>query len=475
MLRTSRPAASSLLPLLLLGCTGGPKVGPDYEPPKAETQVPQKLEATGSPVASAAGIVAGAPVNSDWWVTFGDPQLTALITSAVSSNLDLQMAESRVREARAARGITAGAFAPQVGVGTTRGKVQGQTGDANYGYTTPSFEASWEIDVFGGLRRTLEAAEADLAAMEEGRRALLVSLLGEVGRNYCELRGTQRQLAVARQNVALQGTFVQLIDARRQTGLASDLDYSQAATQLELTRATLPRLESDAQKSIYRLSVLLGGEPDALNALLGPPAALPPVPPTIPVGLPSELLQRRPDIRVAEREMAAACARVGVATADLYPKFGLTASLSMDNLWVGPTVSWPLFTGGQIVNNIKVADERLAQALLRYRSTILLALEDVEGSITAFSQELVRRTTLFQAVAEAQRAVDAAQIQFDQGLIDQLPVIVAQQQKFTADRLLAQSEQTLLVNLVAVYKALGGGWEHAEPPPPPAGQDEEKD
>lgn len=474
MLRSPRSVALPLAPLLLLGCTGGPKVGPDYEPPKAETQTPSKLEATEAPVASAAGIVAGSPVTPEWWTTFGDPRLTALITSAVTSNLDLQMAESRVREARAARGIAAGLQAPQVGVGTALGEVKGEMGGGSYGYTTPSFEASWEIDVFGGLRRTLEAAEADLAAMEEGRRALLVSLLGEVGRNYCELRGTQRQLAVARQNVALQARFVELIDARRKTGLASDLDYSQAATQLELTRATLPRLESEAQKSIYRLGVLLGREPDALTAELGPAAPLPPVPPTIPVGLPSELLQRRPDIRAAEREMAAASARVGVATADLYPKFGLTASLSMDNLWVGPTVSWPLFTGGQIVNNIKVADERLAQALLRYRSTILLALEDVEGSITAFSQELVRRTTLYQAVAEAQRAVDAAQIQFDQGLIDLLPVIVAQQQKFNSDRLLAQSEQTLLVNLVAVYKALGGGWEHAEPPPP-AGKDEGED
>ncbi|MEZ0230649.1 MAG: efflux transporter outer membrane subunit, partial [Planctomycetota bacterium] len=433
-----------------------------------ETQ-PRHLASTDSPDVEAAGIVSGRPVVSEWWTTLRDAALESLVTRLVDENLDLKVAMTRVREARALRTVSASSLYPQLAL-------NGRFGDAQLGAErwhsganySIGFDANWEIDVFGGLRRGVEAADANVQAALEGRRDTLVTLLGELGRNYVELRGEQRQLEIARRNVALQEKTLDLIKIRRRAGLASDLEIAQVTRLLETTRANVPALEQLIARSIFRLSVLVGREPAALLGELGKPAPLPATPPSVPVGLGSELLLRRPDIRRAERSMAAACAQTGVARADLYPRFSLTGTINYGSsgglpgapgFYAGPAITWPIFAGFRIVANIDAADARLERAVLGYRSTVLVALEDVENAITAYGKELVRRDVLARAATEAEKASRFAQVQYNNGLVDFLNVIDAQSTLATAQQALVLSEQTLLVNLIAVYKALGGGWD----------------
>jgi NodT family efflux transporter outer membrane factor (OMF) lipoprotein len=452
--------------ILGLLCVSGCTVGPDYKSPTVEKVAPAKLDAAEAPDASAAGIVAGSPIAPEWWTTLKDDKLNQLVVRLIDANLDLKTAESRVREARAARGIAAAALYPQLNLqGQAGAQGSGAAFAPTLGYNV-GFDASWEIDVFGGVRRGLEAAEAGVDVAQEARRDTLVSLLGELGLNYVELRGAQRQLEIAKQNVDLNQKTFDIALVRKKTGLASDLEVNQAATQLETTRAGVPRFEASIAKAIYRISVLLGREPDALVPELETPGPIPDAPPLIPIGLPSELLKRRPDIRRAERAMAAATAQVGVAKADLYPKFALTGSLGYSSqgggtpsFFIGPSISWPIFNGGKIVSNIAVQDARLEQAVLGYRTTILLALEDVENSLTAFAKEQIRRDTLVRALADAEKAEATAETQYKQGIVEFLNVVDSQRALANARQSLVTSEQALLTDLVAVYKALGGGWD----------------
>jgi NodT family efflux transporter outer membrane factor (OMF) lipoprotein len=461
--RLLRPAI--LAGLLVLG---GCMVGPDYTAPAHERET-ARLSSTETPEADAAGIASGIPVIRDWWATLRDPELESLVERLFAQNLDLKTAESRVREARALRGIAAAPLYPALGlVGNVGPAGSGDKFHSSNSYSV-GFDATWEIDVFGGLRRGVEAADANIEVAVEARRDTLVSLLGELGRNYIELRGEQRQLEIARRNVELQEQTLALVTVRKRTGLASDLQVSQAATQLQTTRADVPRLETILARSIFRVSVLLGLEPRALAAELSPPARIPEVPPTIPVGVPSQLLTRRPDLRRAEKAMAAASAQVGVATADLYPKFALTGNIQYatstiggptgPSFYVGPSVSWPIFDGFQVVSNIRVQDARLEQAILAYRQAVLIALEDVENALTAYAKELIRRETLTEAAHEAEKAEGMAQTQYKNGLVDFLNVVTAQGTLAASQQELVLSEETLLVDLIAVYKALGGGWD----------------
>lgn len=458
--RTRRILGSCLL--ALAGCA----VGPDYVAPAPDRHA-APLASVDDPSAGAAGIASGVPIVGEWWLTLEDEKLTRLVGQLVEDNLDLAAAMARVREARAARGVAAASLYPQLRFGGSSG-IGGQ-GDRFQGSLVYSvgFDASWELDLFGGVRRGIEAAEADAQASVEARRATLVSLLGELGRTYVELRGEQRQLAIARRNVALQARTLELVRVRRRTGLASDLQVSQAATLLETTRADIPRAEAAVSRSSYRLGVLVGREPRALLAELSEPGPLPAVPPAIPVGLPSDLLAQRPDLRRAERALAAATARAGVARADLYPRFSLTGNVSYSSthgidghpsFYAGPAVSWPVLDGGRIRSGIDAQDARLEQAILAYRGAILLALEEVENAITAYSKELVRRDGLGRAAREAETAAAAAQTQYRNGLVDFLNVLSAQGTLAASQQALVLSEQALLTDLIAVYKALGGGW-----------------
>jgi NodT family efflux transporter outer membrane factor (OMF) lipoprotein len=459
----------------LLGCAVGPRYQPPAVPmPKAWTE------------ASAASTVTSDASLERWWTEFRDPILDRLVARAVEGNLDLKIAAARIREARAARGIAASAGLPQVAASAAYSRAQRSDAVPPFksaaGAPSPfgareqdafeaGFDASWEIDVFGGVKRDKEAARAQVEAAEEGRREVLVTLLADVARSYVELRGAQAQLEILEKTVRSEADTLGLARARFEAGLATDLDVARAEGLLRATEAERPVLGRRARQAVYRLGVLLGKEPGTLAAELEVPGAIPPVPPEIPLSLPSELLSRRPDLRRAERELAAATARVGVARADLFPRFSILGSfgrLSEDagdlgsgtsQFWrVIPMVRWPILSGGRIRANVRVQDARQEQALQQYEKAILTALEEVENALSAHSREQARRDSLRASVAANSRALDLATDRYTSGLESFLSVLDAQRAVYAAEDHLVQSERSVAVDLVALYKALGGGW-----------------
>ncbi|HYY25265.1 MAG TPA: efflux transporter outer membrane subunit [Candidatus Udaeobacter sp.] len=461
---------------------GGCSVGPNYKKPEVKF-ASEWAEAKQSGVD-------GRPAElTRWWTSFNDPLLNSLVERAVRSNLDLRQAEARIREARAVRALTAAGEWPTVDVATsyTRNRssenafaISPQTGGASPGlsgkldqnFYKAGFDASWEIDVFGGVRRSVEAADATIEATVEDRRAALVTLLGDVARNYIDLRGFQHRIEVAQANLKAQQETLDLTRVRFQAGLASDLEVAQAEGQLNTTAAQIPTLESLLKQSAHRLDVLLGSQPGALADELSPTAPIPALPPEVLVGLPSELLRRRPDIRSAERQLAAATAQVGAATADLFPKFSLTGAAGLQSIsagdwftgrsrfWsIGPTVRWPIFDAGRIRANIEVRNAQQEQALTQYEKTILTAFEDVENSLVSYSREQARYRSLSQAVAANRRAVEMSNELYTRGLVDFLNVLENQRALYASENDLAQSEAAMASNLVSLYKALGGGWD----------------
>jgi NodT family efflux transporter outer membrane factor (OMF) lipoprotein len=333
-------------------------------------------------------------------------------------------------------------------------------------------DAAWELDVFGGKRRNVEAAEADLDAAVENRRDVLVSLAAEVGSNYVALRSLQQQLIIAHNNLKTQRHSAEIARKRFEAGFVSGLDVASANAQVATLEAQVPALESSIQATIFSIAVLLGQDPGALVVELTSPATIPVTPPTIPVGLPSELLLRRPDIRKAEAQFHAATARIGVATADLFPKFSLTGSMGLSSVdlasfanwssrfWsMGPTVTWSIFDAGRIRSNIEVQNALQEQALLTYRTTVLTALKEVETALVAYAKEQERRRALSVAVEQNRRAVDLAEKLYVAGKTDYLNVLTAQRSLFLTEEALVQSTRSLSANLIALYKALGGGWQ----------------
>jgi NodT family efflux transporter outer membrane factor (OMF) lipoprotein len=331
--------------------------------------------------------------------------------------------------------------------------------------------ASWELDVFGGIRRGVQAVGADVAAAEENRRDVLVILLGDVGRVYAQLRGFQRRVEIANKNIKTQQDTLDLTTARAKAGLATQLDVSRAAAQLETTKAAVPTLLSGIDVSIHRLSVLLGEEPGALRNELENVSPIPTAGPDIEVGLPSDLLKRRPDIRRSEAQLAAATARIGEAKADLFPRFVLTGTagrqatqlhdltLGAGNFFsVGPGISLPLFTGGRIRSNIAVQTSRQREALISYESSVLNALEEVQDALVNYSQEQERRDRLNQAAQQSQLAVDLAAEQYRAGLVDFLSVLDAQRELYADEDQAVQSQTSVTTDVIALYRALGGGW-----------------
>jgi NodT family efflux transporter outer membrane factor (OMF) lipoprotein len=421
-----------------------------------------------------------------WWKTFHDPELDSLINRAAQANLDVKIAEARVREARAQLGAADADFGPTV---DATGSYTRERLNPNGVLPVPpsmskplnvyqaGFDASWEIDVFGGERRNTEAADAELSAAEFGRRDALVTLLGEVARNYVEARGYQRRLEIAHENIQAEQDAVTLASDSFQKGLTSELDVRQATTLLATTQADVPTLESSLKISIHRLSVLLAQPPGALLAELSATAPIPSTPPEVPVGLPADLLQRRPDVQQAERELAAATANIGVATADLFPKFYLTGATGEQSIsasswfapgstfWsVGPTVQWRIFDANRIHSNIQLQNARQEEALARYEKTVLGSFEDVEDALVAYANEQVRRQSLDQAAASSQDALHLANQRYANGLASFLDVLDAERTLYATQDQLAQSDRTIAVNLITLYKALGGGWDVAPPP-----------
>ncbi len=461
----------------LAGCM----VGPNYRPP--QTTVPENWN--GQEVVTPAHPSQTAPnpvALVEWWNSFNDPTLSSLVEMAVRANLDVRLAEARIRQARAARGVAGAPLWPEVDASALYQRSQGSSevvgggGVATIGglrnLWQAGLDATWEVDIFGGTRRSIEAAGADLKAAVEDRRDVLVTLVGDVGSNYINLRGFQQQIAIARQNIKAQRHTAKIIRKRYEAGFVGALDVANADAQVATTEAQIPVLESSARAAIYSLGVLLGREPAALEKDLIREAPIPPTPPEIPVGLPSDLLRRRPDIRRAEAQLHAATARIGVATADLFPKFNLAGSFGFSagdvarvgglssKFWSwGPTVTWPIFAGGRIYWNIKVQDALQEQALLTYEKTVLTALKDVETALVAYAKEQEHRKSLSEAVTNNRRAVELATKLYLVGKTDFLNVLTAQRSLYTSEDALVQSIRTVDTNLIALYKALGGGWE----------------
>ena len=355
---------------IVAGCT----VGPDFEPSK--TEMPSGFAVPKiDPAAVSTTLTSQAADVATWWQVFGDAQLDDLVTRAVESNLDVQAAVARIRQARAARGVVAGGFWPQVGV--TAGAQRGKVGPAPAGSLYQAgLDASWELDVFGGLRRGVEAADADLQAAVEDRRDVLVSLTSEVALNFIELRGLQERIQVANRNLETQTRTADITRRKFEGGFTSRLDVVNADAQVASTKAVIPSLQAAAQQAIFNLGVLLGSDPTILQNELETPAPIPGVPERVPTGLPSDLLRRRPDIRRSEASLHAATARVGVATADLFPRFSLNGMLTFQNgaipglfdaiqrSWsVGADLLWPLFAGGSIRAKIALNEAVVDEAL----------------------------------------------------------------------------------------------------------------
>jgi NodT family efflux transporter outer membrane factor (OMF) lipoprotein len=462
---------------LLLLTAGCMTVGPDYHAP--QTRMPTNWTDNGTAAFAPPSLTNPQLMAiTNWWATFKDEKLATLVARAIATNLDLRMAESRVRQARAQRGVAVAGFWPSL---NANGSYTRQGGGNNQNALDGDFyqaglDATWELDIFGGTRRNVEAANADVAASIEDRRAVLVTLISEVALNYISLRGYQQQIVIAKENLVAQEHSAEYARKRFSGGFNSKLDVVNAEAQMATTRAQIPVLETAARQTVYALSLLLALEPSALVTELANDAPIPLTPPEVPVGLPSDLLRRRPDIRQAEAQLHGATARIGVAVADLFPQFALTGALGIEGQppsslvnWnnrfysLGPSVNWNVFDFGRIRSNIKVQNELEEQALLGYQKTVLTALNDVESALVAYVREQQHRQALAEAVADNTQAVQLATQLYTEGQTDFLNVLVAQRSLYTAQDALVQSERTVATDLVASYKAWGGGWEN-EPP-----------
>lgn len=465
-------ASAAASAVLFAGCT----VGPDFKQP-ATTMPDRWVAPTTAPAFSTPTTQPFSAELTNWWTVFHDPILDNLIDRAVAGNLDLQQAESRVRQARAAVGISQSAQWPDVSANTgyTRARSPGNGGNQQDLYRA-GFDASWEVDVFGGTRRAMESAEATAAASVESRRDVLVSLLGDVASNYIQLRNLQQRLVIAQENLAFQRQTLDLVTRQFQGGIVSRLDVSNAQAQVASTSAAVPALEAGIRVAMYNIALLLGLQPGELTAILEAPQAVPPIPPAVPTGLPSELLMRRPDIRVAEANWHATTADIGVAKADLFPKFALNGSVGLtgskpgdlgnmaNHFWsFGPSASWDVFSGGRIQSNIALQKARRDQAFLAYKQTVLTALHDVEVALENYTHEQHRQLALADAVKANKSSVELARLLYTQGQVDFLNVLASQNALLNSEDAYQQSLQALSLNLIQLYKALGGGWEPYEP------------
>jgi NodT family efflux transporter outer membrane factor (OMF) lipoprotein len=479
-----RPSAVvALAGLLATACTVGPNyVKPDLPAPPAYAQ------AASTPRTA---VTAQDADLSSWWTQFGDPVLDGLIKRALADNPDLQAAASRVREARAEERIAAAAALPSLSASgnaltynsqrnSSSSTAGGGASSGLAGLPIPShldlysagFDATWEVDLFGGTRRAIEAAKDTAEAAEWSRRDGQVSLLAEVANDYLTLRAVQARIAIGREELQRQKDQFKLIQARRQNGFVTGLDVNQQSVQVDTSAAEIPQLQAMASAQIHALGVLVGQPPETLTHALAPSdATLPPPPPTLPTGLPSELLLRRPDLRQAERRLAAANAQIGVETAALYPKLNLIglatfASPQIGGLFDGQNfsslglgmLSAPVFEGGRTRAAIAAAKEEREQAFQAYRGAVLGAFRDVEDALARFKAEDDRRAALTQSVAAARNTLKIAQDQYSAGLVTFINVLQAQNALLNSRDQLTQSDAQTLSDLVSLYKALGGGW-----------------
>ena len=449
-------------------------VGRDYEAP--EPAAPASWREDASTFFST-----GAENLGEWWRRLDDPVLERLVDRALESGLDLREALSRVREARALRGVVGAERFPTLDAGASYQRVS-QSQNSPLGIFVPDsdlyaagFDASWEIDLWGRVRRSVEAADADLQASVEDARDVAVSLAAEVAINYVELRAFQKRLDIASTNVELQEETLRLVRGRFESGLVRERDVAQAATNVESTRSHVPELEVGLRASENRLAVLLGMNPGALASELQSVQPIPVAPIGVAVGVPADALRRRPDVRRAERVLAAETARIGVAEGELYPKLALNGNIGLVSdesstllerasgvFTFGPSLRWNVFDAGRRRNQTKAQDARTEQALIRWERTVLSALEETENTMTAFAHEHARRDSLFEAAGQARLAVQLAKSQYEQGLSDFQSVLDSERALAELDDELARSDSAITTNAIRLYKSLGGGWNAAE-------------
>jgi outer membrane protein, multidrug efflux system len=452
--------------------TSPPTATPNSAPPPVSQVIEQSTELRG------------------WWSGFNDPLLSSLIDRAISSNLDLRAALLRIDEARAQRAISAAAYWPTVTLDAsfTRQRLSettptgalfnsvGHVPGAGISIPNPynqyqlSAAVSWEIDLFGRVRRSVEAADANVQVSIEDQHGVLVSVLADVAQGYLELRGAQERSRIAKENLATIEELLDLTRQRRAAGMTTDIDVSNAAAQAYATRASLPAFEMQITGSINQLSRLIAREPEALRDELGSPAPVPSTPPEVSIGLPAELARRRPDIREAEANLHAATAQIGIAVANLFPRLTLAAgggfqSETAGNLlqWasrfgsIGPTLDLPIFDRGRWTT-VHVYDVRAQEAALVYQRTVLSALHEVENSLSAYAADQQRRNWLIATVNESLDALTLSRQRYASGLINFIDVLDAQRTLQQNQLALADSTAAVTTDLVAVYRALGGGW-----------------
>jgi multidrug efflux system outer membrane protein len=446
-------------------------VGPDYRRPV--TPVPPQFANLGQPGFN------GADVEAKFWTLFNDPRLDRLVNDALTANKDLQRARANLRASRAARRLAGFDLFPTVTAGgsyTHARESRNQlpaiiSEDRTLDAVDVGFDAFWELDFFGRVRRGVQAARAEEQASAASLRDAQVTVTAEVARNYFVLRGLQEQLAVATRNADNQTQTLRVTQARLEAGRGTELDTARAEAQLKTTLASIPLLESSIATTIYRLSVLTGRLPDALTADLQAAEALRDLPSLNAVSDPATLLRRRPDIRVAERSLAASTARIGVAIGDLFPKVTFTGSIGYnaasfsgigksgsDTYSVGPGISWAAFDLGRVGARIKIAHAQADADLATYEASVLGALEETEGALITYGRAQSRRELLTQAANASERASNLARQRFQGGLTDFVNVLEAERDALSVQDSLAQSRTQTATSLVAVYKALGGGW-----------------
>ncbi|WDG56028.1 efflux transporter outer membrane subunit [Pseudomonas chlororaphis] len=456
-------------------------VGPDFQRPEGP-----RVEAWATPQKAAPSQVVSSPLDERWWEVFNDPQLSALSRRVLTDNLDLQLATSRLQQSRAARQVVtaeryptssaSGGYARKRNSGEGLNDPSGQAGKSAFNLWDAGFSASWELDFWGRVRRETEAADATLEVAENDRRGVLLSVLAETAQDYIQLRGVQSTRAVTEQNLDVARHSLKLSQLRLADGVATDLDVAEAAAQVATIESQLPALQQRQAQLINALSLLMGEPPQALHAQLAADAPVPQTPRQVAIGLPSQLAERRPDIRQAEARLHAATASIGVAKGDFYPRITLSGNfgsqamqLSDFGSWgsrqfgIGPQFSLPLFDGGRLRGMLHLREAQQQEAAVAYQQTVLRAWHEIDDQLTRYNSSQLRRDSLAEAVRQNQIALRTAQQQYVEGVVDFVNVLTVQGALLATQEQLVESSTGVSLAMVGLYKALGGGWESVYP------------
>ncbi|MDE1883736.1 MAG: efflux transporter outer membrane subunit [Rhodospirillales bacterium] len=483
-MRLRRSLAGSAFSLGLAAALSGCMLGPNFQPPRTATPSAYLNDSPGSAV-----FVTSGAVNPQWWNSFNDPLLTQLETMAVQQNLDLQIATQRLLEAEAQAQMEGASLYPNLGANASysRSKVSDNSPTGMFGAAFPAvtqpynlyqygLQTMFDLDLWGKNRRAVEAAVANARASDEARRAALLNVQASVASNYIQLRGTEAVLAITQKNLQSANQLVQLTVERQQAGLTTQLDVANARATAAQIASQIPTLIAQRDGLINQIGLLLGQTPDGLPQDLVTPSPVPLTPPSVPVGLPSDLLTRRPDLREALDKLHAATAQIGVAKAAFFPDVALTASASLEGMQLnamdswksitygfGPTITLPIFEGGQLRGQLKLREAQQQEAAINYAKTALTAFTQVNTALVTYEQEHATQDALREDVKQSQIALGLAEEQYKEGLVDYLTVLNAQQAYLAAQQNQAESLQRLGTDLVTLYQALGGGWEGVYP------------